>query len=1009
MELRSALHSIDSLNDLPKLVAYLGHQPTWEPVPPDAWSGGRKPALNVTAVGRTGDVPWLGIATNAPEREAVALARRIMQRGQVALVLALDSAARRLAASVSFNCCPCLSLDLTRPEEESLASLMRLAGGPEVSRYAFAVRAAEALSAEPVSRRFFREFRATLERMMGGIPGRVPVDDRHGLILLQLTRILFLYFIQAKGWLAGQDRFLAVQVDRCLTNGRRIQRDLLRPLFFGTLNQSPETRSKTALGFGSIPFLNGGLFEPHPLERRYPSDIPNHLWRDAFDGLFERFHFTVTETGSSGGIAPDMLGRVFEGVMSPESRKASGAFYTPAPLVDQLLDAALIALLGMRLGWTESVAERRLADGGPAVTKAVSTITLLDPAAGSGAFLLRALERLAACGSPRTSMAARKRHVLQRNLFGIDSNASAVRLTELRLWLAMIADDPADRPEQVSPLPNLDCFIRQGDSLFEPGGLHRSNVALLNAERAAELSALRRELLNATGNHKRALVRQLHRSEANALECTLNVAESTNRAAIAECLQQARVHDLFGRPRGLDRQLREQLDRLRRSLQELRQAKRRLRRDGEFPWFHYQSHFADVFARGGFDLIAGNPPWLRSELIPPMVRARLAGRYRWWRSGGGSYGNSPDLAVAFLERSLELAQPGGVVALLVPAKIASARYGAAARHALASSTTLHVVADLTGTRTAAFDATVYPLALITAKTLPGCHHRVRTTLSIQQRKRIPQSDLAGGAPWILIGSGLTRLLAALRRDHPLLGESIVCHLGVKTGLNRVFLNPPADLESQALRWAIRGRDVTPFRCSCKLRLLWSHDAAGHPSVHLPPKTEAYLRAHDTALRARRDYRTGPSWTLFRARPAVAPYRVVWPDLARRLMAVSLTRQRELECIPLNSCYVAVINGPARADALAAWLNSSWIGAIARLGAVPASGGFARFNAEVVAQLPLASSALGDVRLTALARLARKGAEVQGEIDKVVAKRLGLSSSAQRALRAVLADRPDDRR
>jgi hypothetical protein len=84
-------------------------------------------------------------------------------------------------------------------------------------------------------------------------------------------------------------------------------------------------------------------------------------------------------------------------------------------------------------------------------------------------------------------------------------------------------------------------------------------------------------------------------------------------------------------------------------------------------------------------------------------------------------------------------------------------------------------------------------------------------------------------------------------------------------------------------------------------------------------------------------------------------------------------------------------------------------AIARLNAVPASGGFARFNTQVVAQLPLATSALVDAGLSGLARLARKGAEVQDEIDKLAAKHLGLSSSAQRVLRAVLAHRPNDRR
>ena len=215
------------------------------------------------------------------------------------------------------------------------------------------------------------------------------------------------------------------------------------------------------------------------------------------------------------------------------------------------------------------------------------------------------------------------------------------------------------------------------------------------------------------------------------------------------CLQAARGRDLFGERRGLDRELRARLKELRSQLRSLRQARRRLARDGDLPWFHYGSHFADVFARGGFDIVAGNPPWLRSEDIPSHVRERLTGRYRWWRSSAGSYGNRPDLAVAFLERSVELAAPSGIVAMLVPAKVASAAYGVTARHSLASTTTLHAIANLTE-HGAEFDATVYPMALIAGKAAPPPRHRVRTTLAVTNELGVSQAKLIGGGPWILV-------------------------------------------------------------------------------------------------------------------------------------------------------------------------------------------------------------------------------------------------------------------
>ena len=165
------------------------------------------------------------------------------------------------------------------------------------------------------------------------------------------------------------------------------------------------------------------------------------------------------------------------------------------------------------------------------------------------------------------------------------------------------------------------------------------------------------------------------------------------------------------------------------------------------------------------------------------MRGRLAGRYRWWREPA-PYGHRPDLAVAFLERSLELVRDGGIVALLIPAKIASAGYGAAARHALAITVSLHVIANLT--EGAAFDATVYPMALIAGRTAPSPRHRARTTLAITGESGVGQASLIGGLPWILAPDRLRDLLEALQRDHPSLGERFDCHLGVKTGANSVF-------------------------------------------------------------------------------------------------------------------------------------------------------------------------------------------------------------------------------
>ena len=104
-----------------------------------------------------------------------------------------------------------------------------------------------------------------------------------------------------------------------------------------------------------------------------------------------------------------------------------------------------------------------------------------------------------------------RRRVLRQNLFGVDLNPAAVRLTELRLWLAVIEPDHTASPECVQPLPNLDSVVRQGDSLLEPVIPGWNGNAPPAA--AAELAQLRARLSTATGRDKAQILRTLRRLE----------------------------------------------------------------------------------------------------------------------------------------------------------------------------------------------------------------------------------------------------------------------------------------------------------------------------------------------------------------------------------------------------------------------------------------------------------------------------------------------------------------
>src|SRR5256884_6170412 len=170
----------------------------------------------------------------------------------------------------------------------------------------------------------------------------------------------------------------------------------------------------------------------------------NADWRGAFDSLFERFPFPVRESESADLVAPDMLGRVFEGVMDPADRRASGSYYTPASLVREFVRAALEAALVSRCGLSPGAAERWVHRGEPpARPPDVTRLRLCDPAVGSGAFLLGALEELTALRRAIGDGPARvvRRQVLAHSLFGVDVKLTAVRLAGLRLWLAPVGGD----------------------------------------------------------------------------------------------------------------------------------------------------------------------------------------------------------------------------------------------------------------------------------------------------------------------------------------------------------------------------------------------------------------------------------------------------------------------------------------------------------------------------------------------------------------------------------------
>ncbi len=334
MVLRQLLARTEQIDDLRDLFRVLGYDAAWETVPPGPWLGEEAAeAAGVTRaalVARHDAFRVFALEAADPERGARAAARRLAAGAERGLACALGGVPRRLvcAGSVGLRL---TTVPLSHPSGSALAVLERLAPGAGESALALSLRVGEVLATERVTPRFFRAFRQTLERLTDRLAVPNARRDRHDLALTALTRVLFLYFVQSKGWLDGDGRYLPRLLQSALTRRLHFHRVILHALCFGVLNRPVASRSRRARALGRVPFLNGGLFEPTPLERKHgPAIWTNADWRDAFDDLFERFHFSVREDDAGELVAPDMLGRVFEGVMDPVDRHASGSYYTPA-------------------------------------------------------------------------------------------------------------------------------------------------------------------------------------------------------------------------------------------------------------------------------------------------------------------------------------------------------------------------------------------------------------------------------------------------------------------------------------------------------------------------------------------------------------------------------------------------------------------------------------------------------------------------------------------------------
>jgi hypothetical protein len=860
---------------------------------------------------------------------------------------------------------------LFKSDAETLCALCAVVGESALVTHS---RWLDVLGREAITRRFFSALQGVVADLAQSLTGRVSQMERDELALLYISRLLFLSFLETRGWLNGDFGFLSNGYSRCIGERGRYQQKVLEPLFFGTLNTPVRARSARTRQFGRIPFLNGGLFARSHLEkRRRASVFADDAFGNAYGSLLSHYRFTGREDSadwSEASIDPEILGKTFEALMAAPDRKTSGAFYTPQGLVEDVTTHALDSLLDSR---------------NP--VEALRGIKVLDPACGSGAFLVHTLERIAALrkenGEPGSNAEIRRR-VLTSSIFGVDLNPMAVWLCELRLWLSIVIESDETDPMRIAPLPNLDRHIRVGDSLA--GGAFDVRDTPGSGKK---IVSLRARYTRAVGTRKRTLARALDRLERTAAIEVLERERVRLSADRRELLIAARARDLFGDRHTPAPDTRSHLLRLRSCLRENSRRTKALRSGAALP-FLFAAHFSDVAAAGGFSVIVGNPPWVRVHHIAPATRERLQRDFTVYRNAawehgaeiagaGRGFAAQIDLAALFVERSSDLLSPGGTMALLLPTKLWRSLAGGGVRQLLLDRMEIVALLDLAESHSQ-FDAAVYPSLLVTRRLEDRSNNRKdlsievhkidRTTRWTCSRELLPLDDTPG-SPWILLPPPVRRAFDRIARSGVPFYKSDFGRplLGVKTGCNSAFIvrvesldgdvahvsagSRTARIERGMLRPLVRGETLGKWTLTgTREYLVWPHDDRGQPRRTLPLLARQWLLPSQDALSARTDlHGRFPWWSVFRTEGAANRHpRVVSADFGLTPRAIVLEAHEPH--VALNSCYVVSCPTSNDAYALATIINSSLAAAWLNSLAEPARGGYRRYLGWTLSLLPI---------------------------------------------------------
>lgn len=362
----------------------------------------------------------------------------------------------------------------------------------DASKGRLAERIDEAFRVKPVTERFYADYKTVFRQFDREFRASgMELEDAKEYAHVTLNRLLFLYYLQKKGWVGDRRDFVAWFVEQYQNSEASgvFHETWLDSLFFEGMNRPageevtgdlPEPVAQTVR---EMPHMNGGVFQETVWDDE-GAYLGDETVIGAISDFLEKYNFTITEESPYDvdvAVDPAMLGKIYESMIAEEERDEAGIFYTPRTEVDlmcrlaiyeQFPDSGFDTDLGIDFVFAEPDdwrARHELAEEERnRLREWLGDITAVDPACGSGAFLV-GLKRVLTELCRKLGMEVdyeRKERILEENIYGVDVKEWAIRVAEFRLWLSLVESE-SELPERRSVPPNVRFNLRTGDSLVQ--------------------------------------------------------------------------------------------------------------------------------------------------------------------------------------------------------------------------------------------------------------------------------------------------------------------------------------------------------------------------------------------------------------------------------------------------------------------------------------------------------------------------------------------------------------